>query len=283
MLAAYGGRCGQIPILHKFLLGNPLLIKVLPVLEMYNSVLNFTLKVIESRGDFTHDGKVLELDDDCAGRDQLSRWSAISAKDPSKISTEDLVVHTTANVMGGTDTTAATFRSVIYNLLRHPDLLAKLVREIDQAAASGQLSNLVTYKEVTAHLPYLQAIVKEAFRIHPSVPMIFERYVPAGGVEICGQYMPAGTNVGINPWVVQHDPNVFPDPEAFIPERWIENSPDRLREMEASMLLFGAGSRSCPGKSLAQVQLYKLITEIFRRFTVVLVHPEKEWTVENRW
>lgn len=283
MLAGYGSRCGQIPIIHKFLFGNPLLPRLFPSLETYNSVLNFTLKALESRGNLKPGDKTLDLDEEGIGKDQLSRWCAINTKDPSKLSTEDIVVHTAANVMGGSDTTSVSFRAIIYNLLRNPQTLAKVVYEIDQANEAGQLSNPITYKEATIHFPYVQAVVKEAMRIHPSIGMIFERYVPAGGVEICGQHIAAGTIVGVNPWVVQHDPSVFPDPEAFIPERWIGNSPDRLKQMEASMFLFGSGSRMCLGKNIAFLELYKLVPEILRRYTVTLAHPEKEWTVENRW
>lgn len=283
LLVAYGSRCGQIPILHKFLLGNPLLHWLFPGIESFDSILNFTLRVIESRGSLKHDRQTLDLDEDGVGKDQLSRWSAISAKDPTKLSTRDIVVHTAANVMGGSDTTSVCFRAIMYNLLRNPQSLAKLIREIDQADEARQLSPLITYKEATTHLPYLQAVVKEAMRIHPSIAMIFERYVPAGGVDICGQHIPAGTNIGVNPWVVQHDPNVFEDPESFIPERWIENSPERLREMDASMFLFGGGNRICIGKNIAYLEVYKLMPEILRRFSVTLAHPEKKWEIQNRW
>ena len=282
-LLKYGIRCGQIPILHKFLLGNPLVPRLFPFLETYNSVLNFTLKALKSRGSFKSDNKTLALDEESMGKDQLSRWCAINAKDPDKLSTEDIVVHTAANVMGGSDTVSVAFRAIIYHLLRNPRILAKVVDDIDQANEAGQLSTPITYKEATIHFSYFQAVVKEAMRIHPSIGMIFERYVPAGGVEICGQHIAGGTIVGVNPWVVQHDPSVFPDPETFIPERWIDNSPDQLKQMEASIFLFGGGSRMCVGKSIAFLEIYKLVPEILRRYTVTLANPEKEWTVENRW
>ena len=108
----------------------------------------------------------------------------------------------------------------------------KLVKEIDDANAAGKLSNPISYKEATTALPYLGAVVKEAMRIHPSVGLLMERHVPAEGFEVGGYRLPGGTIVGINPWVTDRDPDVFPDPESFKPERWLEASDAQLKEME---------------------------------------------------
>lgn len=271
-----GFRSAQMPPLHTFLLGNPFL-RFIPAVESANSVLKFTLKVVESRRSLGRKGDLVLGEE--GGRDILSRWIAVNAKDPTQLTTEHIIANATANVMAGSDTTAIVLRAIFYHLLRHPRAMEKLVREIDHANEAGLLSSIVSYKEAATHLPYLRAVIKEGMRIHPSVGMLLTRVVPAGGVEICGSYLPANTIVGMNPWVVQHDPKVFPDPDMFIPERWIENSQDRLKEMEASMFLFGSGSRVCIGKFIAVVQFYKLVPEILRRYTITLAHPEKDWTV----
>lgn len=280
MMVGIAIRSAHIPPLHKFLLGNPFL-RFIPAVESINTILKFTLKVVESRTSIARKGDLV-LDEE-GGRDQLSRWIAVNAKDPTQLSTEHIITHITANVMAGSDTTAIIFRTIFYYLLRHPWVMEKLVREIDHANEASLLGSIVSYKEAMTHLPYLRAVIKEGMRIHPSVAMMFPRVVPAGGVEICGTYLPANTIVGMNPWVVQHDPKVFPDPYMFIPERWIENSQDRLKEMEASMFVFGAGSRICIGKSIALVEIYKLVPEILRRYTITLAHPEKDWAVTGCW
>ena len=79
--------------------------------------------------------------------------------------------------------------------------MAKAVEEIDNADRQGALSQPISYKEATSSLPYLGAVVKEAMRLHPSVGFLMERHTPPQGATICGQYVPGGTIVGINPWV----------------------------------------------------------------------------------
>jgi cytochrome P450 len=82
-------------------------------------------------------------------------------------------------------------------------------------------------------MPYLQAVMKEAMRLHPAVGIPMSRYVPKGGAEIDGHWYPTGTVVGINAWVVHHDNGVFgEDADIFRPERWLEGD---TRIMERTM------------------------------------------------
>lgn len=130
--------------------------------------------------------------------------------------------------------------------------MQRLVLEIQDADSKGCLSTPISFKEATTHLPYLNGVIKESMRLHPSVGLLLERYVPAEGLHVNGHHIPAGTTVGINPWVTNRDPNVFPDPEAFKPERWLQEvtNVEHLKRMdEVWEFNFGAGSRKCIGKS----------------------------------
>ena len=70
-------------------------------------------------------------------------------------------------------------------------------------------------------------------RLHPSIGFPLERVVPAGGSELCGQNLPAGTIVGVLPPLINRNREVFgKDSEVFRPERWTEASPDHLKLME---------------------------------------------------
>lgn len=86
--------------------------------------------------------------------------------------------------------------AVMYHLLKNPSSLAKLKEEVDAAAAEGRLSRYVTWKE-SKELPYLDACVKEATRMHPPFALPFERVIPEGGLEVDGHFIPSGTRVGI--------------------------------------------------------------------------------------
>jgi cytochrome P450 len=187
------------------------------------------------------------------------------------------------NVFAGSDTTAIALRAIIYLLLRNPSKLQKLLEQIDTADAAGLLSNPVSYKETQTHLPYLNAVTKEAMRMHPSVGLLLERHVPAGGVTICGHHIPAGTIVGITGWVLQHDPKVYPNPEVFEPERWIENTPEKLQEMERSFLAFGAGSRTCIGKNISLMEMAKIVPQLLREYKISLADEGRKWETKNMW
>lgn len=80
---------------------------------------------------------------------------------------------------------------MFYQLLTNPSSLARLRAELDEAATQGRLSEVATWKESIA-LPYLNACFKEAGRIHPPFGLHLERVVPQGGLEVCGQMLPAG-------------------------------------------------------------------------------------------
>ena len=139
------------------------------------------------------------------------------------------------NIGAGSGPTATILRAIFYNLLKHPQTLQKLVGEIQAAAQAGKLSKVATWKECQ-NLPYLEACVKEAERIHPAIGLPLERIVPAKGATICGQYFQGGTVVGINAWVIHRDKVIFgDDAENWRPERWLCGKVERQR-MEDTLL-----------------------------------------------
>lgn len=254
-MLSYASLCGQVPELHPLLLGNPLFAKLMPAMETWNQVLVFTLKAINNRASIKRDGVLINADSE--GRDMLSRWAYVKSSNPDKMSTRDIVVHLSTNVFAGSDTTAIALRAIIYFLCHHPQCMQKLVQEIDDADQAGRLSNPISYKEAT-EMPYLYGVLKESMRLHPSVGLLMERHVPAQGVEIDGHFLKAGTIVGINPWVTNHNAEVFPDPEQFRPERWVAVSEQQLKVMENLWELnFGGGARKCIGRNISCE--YKLV------------------------
>lgn len=126
--------------------------------------------------------------------------------------------------------------------------------------------------------------MKEGMRLHPIVGQVLERCVPKGGDNLCGHYLPEGTVVGIHAWVIHHDPNIFgEDHEDFRPERWIDNSTEKLKTMEKCFLAFGAGSRVCLGIHLSMMEMGKLIPAILHNFQLEWAYPEKDWKLETVW
>ena len=121
-------------------------------------------------------------------------------------------------------------RALFYNLLKYPETLHKLKAEINSASKERRLS-----WKTARSLPYFQACLKEAARIHPSIGLPLERIVPSGGSTICGRFLRAGTIVGINAWVVNRDPDIFgEDADSWKPARWICDEPAR-KKMDNAM------------------------------------------------
>lgn len=139
-------------------------------------------------------------------------------------------------------------RAVFYYLMKHPTVYATLMSELDAAANNGQLSSPVQYAEAF-RLPFLCACIKEAMRLHPSVGLTMPRISPAGGLELCDKYIPAGYHIGLNAAVIHHDKSAFgEDADVYRPARWIEGD---ATAMDKCMLHFGAGTRTCIGKNVS--------------------------------
>ena len=99
----------------------------------------------------------------------------------------------TQNMAAGSDTTAISLSAILYYLLKNPRAFDTLRREIDTQQKEGTISQHVTFKE-SQDLPYLQAVLKEALRMHPATGLPLERIVPEGGAEICDRFFPAGVS-----------------------------------------------------------------------------------------
>ena len=219
--------------------------------------------------------------------DFLEKLLLAHDKDPEKVTPYHVFMMGLSNIIAGSDTTAVSLSSILYNLLKHPDTLVKLRDEIRQFEAEGRCGNPnVSFKE-SQDMPYLQAVMKEALRIHPATGLPLWRVVTEGGVEICGTFFPDGSIIGINTWCAHYSEDVFGlDAHVFRPERWLEaqaEGGERLKAMESYWMPFGLGSRTCIGRHISFLEMSKLIPQLVRQFDFELAHPERPWKTENNW
>ncbi|KAF4547581.1 Cytochrome P450-like protein 20 [Elsinoe fawcettii] len=193
-----------------------------------------------------------------------------------------------ASVIAGSDTTAIELRAVTYHLCKNPDKKQKLQAELDGVAAED---GVITWRDASK-LSYLDAVIRESNRLHPAVALALERVVPSKGYTLPGgQYLPGGTVVGINPAVVHYDTGVYgEDVDSFSPERWLrkegesdESFQKRVQKMRETDMTFGYGKRACIGKNVAQVELYKIVGTLFKRYDLELVNPGASWKTKNKW
>ena len=253
-----------MPILDNYLLKNPLLLFCarLGWIDTTAAVLKFAKQRIAERDRSEDKQNVVKRPD------FLSYFLQAQVKDPKFMSDELVLSLTAANVFAGSDTTAISLRAIFYYLLRQPETLARLQKEIDGLQGLQEDKQLVSWAEVHG-LPYLSAVIKEALRCHPAVGLGLERIVPSSGLEICGQFLPPGTVVGINAWTVHQCEDVFgANPSSFVPERWLDRNQEDINKMNSSLFSFGAGARTCIGKNISYLEMYKVVPALLKTFEV---------------
>ncbi|KAK0739073.1 cytochrome P450 [Apiosordaria backusii] len=301
-LFLYVAPIGQIPLLDKLFLKNPIYLKLgewglldatFPVAKFARARMAERLPELESSSETkpllpTSEKPPLEV----KSPDLLSKFLAARESRPDFMT--DTLVQTMAVSMAfaGSETTAISLSAVFYFLHKTPRALARLKKELDDAAREGRFSDyetgLVTWHE-SQTLPFLDACVKEAFRLHPAPGLPMERIVPEPGLEIAGKWVRGGTIVGCNAWVLHRDRKVWgEDAEEYRPERWVdgvdsEEGKERLKMMNGCMLQFGMGSRTCIGKNISLLEIYKLVPSMLRRFEIRFDDPNSEWEIVNAW
>ena len=204
--------------------------------------------------------------------DLLSMFLKAQVDRPDFMTDERVLVMAVSMAFAGSETTAISLAAVFYFISKNPRCYYKLNEEIEAAVENGTIGNrangLVTWAE-SQKLPYLDACIKEAFRLHPAAGLPLERLTPPQGVEICGEHIPGGTIVGCSAWVIHRRKEIYgEDVDHYRPERWLEADKEQLKEMNACMLQFGAGPRTCIGKNISLLEVYKLVPSFLRRFEV---------------
>lgn len=260
-------KVGQLPILDRFLLKNPIR-KWMSARGWIEGtpVAHFALRRIA-------ENQARSKQDTGAGeskqRDFLSRFQEAGMKDPDFMTPERVLALTVANMFAGSDTTAISLRATFYNLIRNPDKLTKLRTELDRVITQRtalDISPLLSWNEIR-DLPYLGAVINESLRCHPAAGLPLERIVPSRGLQLDGLHIPGGTNIGCSAWTLHLDPSIWGEkPEYWIPERWLEASGARSADMKNSLFTFGAGSRTCIGKNISYLEMYKLVPALVRAF-----------------
>lgn len=177
----------------------------------------------------------------------------------------------------GFDTLAMTLSSCIFWISKTPGCQEKLYTELAKARKDQdeEVGDVPKYDQL-ASLPYLQACIAESMRLTPVIGISLPRTVPSEGFDIGGYHSSAGDVVGMNPWIVHRDKELFgEDAETFRPERYTEATESHRHAMEAMSLSFGGPSRSCPGRYLAWLVLNKTVAAIFQHFEVEILEDKE--------
>ncbi|KAH8588948.1 cytochrome P450 [Bisporella sp. PMI_857] len=197
-------------------------------------------------------------------------------------------------LIGGADTTATVIavlpplgpraknpktdisQAATYFLLMNPTKHALLKHELRSTFAS---QNKISLSEVS-NLKYLNAVILESMRLIPPGPETMRRV--SNGNMICGDFIPAGTRVGVYHWAAGHNSASWRDAESFVPERWLDD--ERYRDDKRGVLqFFQAGPRNCVGQNLANAEMRLILAKVFWTFDLELCEESKGWTKMKAW
>jgi cytochrome P450 len=193
-------------------------------------------------------------------RDVLSILIDAHDDDGTRFTDDDLVGHTNVLFIAGHETSAFTLSWTLLLLAQHPRVFDSLVDELDAALRGGAPS-----VGQLAQLPVLDSVVKESMRLLPPTPFLFIRQATDGFA--LGTYrFPRGTQIILSPYIAHRDPDLFPEPLRFRPERWRSVDPGPYEYMP-----FGAGPRLCLGAGFAAQLVRIALAMIVQRFRLRLV------------
>ncbi|OGM48078.1 hypothetical protein ABOM_002892 [Aspergillus bombycis] len=189
--------------------------------------------------------------------DVLDSGMPASEKKLERMWQEGMVV-----VGAGTDTTAWTLVVVLVHIIINADIRQRLEDEVRTAIATKGQLKLSDLEQ----LPYLSACIKEALRLSYGLSARLPRVAPTQVLEVpgtTGLAIPPGTKVSMNSVLMHRHPQLFPQPDEFRPERWLDNP-----RLDRYLVPFSKGARQCLGINLAYAEVYMALGAIVGRFSV---------------
>jgi len=196
---------------------------------------------------------------------------------------QEYIIKSVAGTMftAGADTTVAAIASCVLGLLEHPEILAKAQKQIDEVCGMA-----VPSFDHYDSLPYIHAITKETLRWRDVLPMALPHRLEVDD-EYRGYRLPKGSIVFGNAWAMLHDPEVYPEPFEFIPERFMLKDGSGLDPdaKDPEFACFGFGRRVCPGRYMAYSAVWIAIAQLIGVFDLRkakdengnIIHPKHEY------
>lgn len=194
--------------------------------------------------------------------DILSMLLAAKHEDGAPMSDEEIRDELFTLLVAGHETTATAISWTLHRLSIHPDVLARVHAELDTVLAGSRELDVDRSRE----LVYLDAVCKEALRMHPVIPgvgRVVKKPTRIGGVDL-----PAGVAVGCSIYLVHFDPDTWPDPERFDPTRFLDHKPAPY-----TYFPFGGGLRRCIGEAFALYEMRIVIATILKDLAPVAEVP----------
>ncbi|XP_055813952.1 5-OH-xanthotoxin synthase-like [Solanum dulcamara] len=180
---------------------------------------------------------------------------------PIDLTLEDIKAIVMNVLLAGSDTSAAAVIWAMTALMKNPKAMKKVQEEIRKSV--GKKDDILNEDDIQ-NIPYFKAVIKESFRLYPSVPLL----VPRESMEkstLEGYEIQAGTIIHVNSWAIARDPEIWENPEEFIPERFLNSDVD-FKGQDFELIPFGAGRRGCPGIALGVASMELALSNLLYAF-----------------
>ncbi|XP_053670561.1 cytochrome P450 4c3-like [Anopheles nili] len=192
------------------------------------------------------------------------------SEDGRLLSDEDIREEVDTFILGGHDTTATALAWILYLLGTEPDVQERVHHEIS-SIMGGNKERHPSLVEL-GEMKYLECCIKESLRLFPSIPMLSRTL--ATSVNIEGYHIPAGTNAVIMLYQLHRDPQYFPNPEKFNPDRFLpENTSGRH---PYSYIPFSAGPRNCIGQKFGALEEKAVISAVVRNYRIEAINRRED-------
>ena len=184
--------------------------------------------------------------------DVLSLMLLARHEDGSPMSDAEIRDELLTLLVAGHETTATALSWAMERLTRHPEKLERLRGEVEAGEEA-----------------YLTATIQETLRLRPVIVVVIRKLTEP--VELGGYELPAGARVVPSIHLIHRDPETYPEPERFLPERFLDNPPGTY-----TWIPFGGGVRRCLGAAFAQFEMAVVLRELVRRHQIAPADPAPE-------
>lgn len=213
--------------------------------------------------------------------DFFSHVPDYDSKDGQKIMDTDLWTDAVQFIGSGGTTVSTAMSATFFYLSRHPEVYAKVAKEVRESFASGQDIRAGTQ---LASCKYLRAVIDESMRLSPpSILSLYREPLPSSTEPFIveGRVIPRGTEVAVNPYSLLRNENYFPDPAAFKPERWLDTTTEEFKKMRKANVIFGFSNRNCAGKQFAYLEMNMVIARTLWYFDFERTDNGEEFKLDD--
>uniref|UniRef100_A0A1L8E4P9 Putative cytochrome n=1 Tax=Nyssomyia neivai TaxID=330878 RepID=A0A1L8E4P9_9DIPT len=250
------------------------------LLKRLKPVHSFTRNIIEHRREHfletqQNSGKIIKLDEnENIYETKKKRYAMLdtllAAEADGLIDAEGIREEVDTFTFEGHDTTSAALTFIFLLLAHHPDVQQKVYEEIKNAMESNDNQHL-GMNELN-DLEYTSRVIKECLRLYPPVPFITRSVTE--DMKVDGQTIPEGTFAHIHIYDLHRDPEQFPDPELFDPDRFLPENVEKRHPF--AYVPFSAGPRNCIGQKFALLEIKAVLQHVLMKFRLSPVTTREE-------